>query len=376
MRASTIALLLIVAALGGCKKEEPPAPPPAEPQAAEQAVKKETAEEPEAEGAEALIARAKPIFGQHPDVAENPENPITPEKVTLGRQLYYEKRLSKNHDISCNSCHDLSAYGIDVREKGGKTSKGHKGAMGDRNSPTVYNAALHIAQFWDGRAADVEAQAKGPVLNPVEMAMPDEGRVVETLKSIPGYEPLFKAAFPDDADPITYDNMAKAIGAFERKLMTKAPVDEFLGGDTDALNAQQQKGLALFLDAGCVACHAGPNFGGQMYQKLGLIKPYETEDLGRFKVTEKEADKYFFKVPSLRNVAKTGPYLHDGSIATLEDMVQIMAQHQTAKGKLSDEEVTALVSFLNALTGQLPTDYIKEPAALESGPKTPKPDPS
>lgn len=295
--------------------------------------------------------------------------------MNLGRQLYYEKRLSKNHDISCNSCHDLANYGVDVRTPGAKTSSGHRAAMGDRNSPTVYNAALHFAQFWDGRAADVEEQAKGPVLNPVEMAMPDEASVLAVLKSIPAYEPLFKSAFPDDADPITYDNMAKAIGAFERKLVTKAPVDDFLGGKTDAIDTQQQRGLALFVDAGCIACHAGSNFGGQMYQKLGLLKPYTTADEGRFKVTKAESDKFMFKVPSLRNIAKTAPYLHDGSLATLEETVAMMAEHQTAKGKLTDAEKADLVAFLGALTGEIPQEYIKEPAALEAGAETPKPDP-
>ena len=183
----------------------------------------------------------------------------------------------RNHDIACNSCHPLSGFGAD----GEATSPGHQGQRGDRNSPTSLNAALHIAQFWDGRAADVEEQAKGPILNPVEMAMPSEAAVVAMLKSIPDYPGLFAAAFPDSAeDAVTYDHMATAIGAFERGLVTPGPFDDFLGGDYTALSPDAQKGLELFLDVGCIACHVGPAVGGGMHQKLGLIEPYETRGHG------------------------------------------------------------------------------------------------
>ena len=184
--------------------------------------------------------------------------------------LYYEPRLSKGQDISCNSCHMLDKYGVDLQP----TSDGHKGKQGDRNSPTVYNAAGHFVQFWDGRAADVEEQAKGPVMNPVEMAMPSEKRVVAVLKSIPEYVELFKQAFPEDKDPVSYRNMARAIGAFERKLVTPSRWDKFLRGDSRALTNEEKAGFNLFMETGCQACHMGTYLGGNMYQMLGLAKPW------------------------------------------------------------------------------------------------------
>jgi len=339
----------------------------------------QTAAAPQPAGLDAatLRERAKAIFQPLPEAMESASHPITPEKIALGRQLYYEKRLSKAQDLSCNSCHDLSAYGVDSRAgASGKFSQGHRGQLGGRNSPTSYNAALHVAQFWDGRAADVEAQAKGPVLNPVEMALPDAAAAVKVLKSIPGYRPLFAAAFPGTPDPITFDNMAEAIGVFERKLVTKDRFDQFLRGDTAALTAPELKGLQTFLDAGCMACHSGPGLGGGMFQKLGLLKPFATSDQGRFDVTKSESDKFFFKVPSLRNIEKTAPYFHDGSQPTLAAAVATMAEYQTAKGKLSDEEVDSIVAFLKTLTGELPRDYISEPPALPGSSTTPKPDAS
>jgi len=283
--------------------------------------------------------------------------------------------VSKNHDISCNTCHDLADYGIDSREQR-TTSSGHRGALGDRNSPTVYNAALHTAQFWDGRAKDVEEQAKGPVLNPVEMAMPDPDRVLQVLNSIEGYRAMFAAAFPDETAPVTFDNFAKAVAAFERKLITPSRFDRFLAGDLEALDAEERRGLGVFLDTGCTACHTGATLGGQMFQKLGLMKPYPTEDVGRAKLTGNDMDAFFFKVPSLRNIAETGPYLHDGSIATLEEMVQVMAEYQTPKGRLSDAEASDLVAFLRSLTGEIPAAYIARPEPLPSSETTPEPDPS
>lgn len=364
-----------LSSLIGCGKQEP-APAPAEPVAAPVQEAPAPPVAAPALDASKLRESAKALFGALPATMESAKNPLTEPKIVLGRQLYFDERLSKNHDLSCNSCHQLDAFGADVRTPGAKTSSGHKGQLGGRNSPTVYNAALHFAQFWDGRAADVEEQAKGPILNPVEMAMPSEAAVVAVVKSIPGYEPMFAAAFPETKDPITYDNLAKAIGAFERKLVTPGPFDKFLAGDDAALGDEAKKGLSLFTQVGCTACHSGPALGGQMYQKLGLLKPYPTADQGRFDVTKNEADKFMFKVPSLRNIDKTAPYFHDGSIATLPEAVKIMAEHQTAKGTLSDEETSQLVAFLQSLTGELPADYIKEPAALEAGKKTPKPDPN
>jgi cytochrome c peroxidase len=325
---------------------------------------------PEA-SADPTAERASQIFGVLPVEATDPSNPLTPAKIQLGRMLYYDKRLSKNHDVACNSCHLLDRWGVD----GEPTSPGHRAQRGDRNSPTVYNAAFHIAQFWDGRAADVEEQAKGPVLNPVEMAMPEEAAVVAVLKSIPGYAPLFAQAFPDDADPITYDNMARAIAAFERRLVTPSRFDRYLAGDDRALSNEEKEGLELFIQTGCIQCHNGALVGGGMYQKLGVAEPYPTEDRGRAKATGNAADDFFFKVPSLRNVSKTGPYFHDGSVKELDLSVRVMARFQLGK-TLTSDEAGSIGAFLDALTGDLPRDYIAPPELPPSGPDTPAPDPS
>lgn len=299
--------------------------------------------------------------------------PATSEQVALGRMLYFDARLSKNQDISCNSCHGLDTYGVD----GEATSEGHKEQRGDRNAPTVYNAAGHLAQFWDGRAANVEEQAKGPVLNPVEMAIKDEKAAVAILKSIPGYAEAFKKAFPKDDDPISYDNFGKAVGAFERKLVLPSRWDKYLAGDDSALTDPEKKGLSVFMQTGCPTCHAGALMGGAMYQKLGLVQPWKnTKDEGRFKVTKNESDKMFFKVPSLRNIEKTAPYFHDGSVKTLEEAVTLMAKHQLGK-TLTDGDKKAIVTFLKSLTGELPDKkLIAKPELPESGPNTPKPDPT
>jgi cytochrome c peroxidase len=310
-------------------------------------------------------------FKPLPERFEDARNPITPEKVELGRMLYFDTRLSKNHDVSCNSCHDLGKYGVDNKA----TSPGHRKQLGARNSPTVYNAGAHIAQFWDGRAATIEDQAKGPVLNPVEMAMPSEARVVETLKSIPGYVTAFQKAFPGSQDAVTYDNMARAIGAFERQLVTPSRFDKFLGGDADALTDAEKVGLQKFLEQGCQTCHSGPAVGGGSFQKLGLVKPYPSKDQGRFEHTKNEADRMQFRVPSLRNIAKTGPYFHDGSVKDLPTAVRLMADHQFGR-PISDGDVKSIVTFLNVLTGELPRQYIARPKLPASGPKTPRPDPT
>ena len=310
------------------------------------------------------------LFAPLPDVMASKTNPITEEKVALGRMLYYEKRLSKSQQIACNSCHILSSYGVD----GQPTSDGHKRQKGDRNSPTVYNAAGHSVQFWDGRAPDVEAQAKGPVMNPVEMAMPTEKVVVAVVKSMPEYVVAFKKAFPEDKDPISYDNMAKAIGAFERKLVTPSRWDKFLHGDQNALSAEEKAGFNAYIEAGCQSCHVGTYVGGNLFQKLGAAKPWpDASDPGREKVTKSEADRLVFKVPSLRNIEKTGPYYHNGKVATLEQAVSTMAEYQLGKN-LSDAQVKSIITWLMTLTGDLPADYIKEPPMPKGTNRTPKPD--
>jgi cytochrome c peroxidase len=304
----------------------------------------------------ALRESAASAFGQLPSEVPNARNPITEAKIELGRKLYYDPRLSLADDISCNSCHGLDRFGVD----GNPTSPGHGGQLGGRNSPTVYNAALHIAQFWDGRAADVEEQAKGPILNPVEMAMPSEAAVIEKLRGIDGYAALFAAAFPGEADPLTYDNLARAIGAFERRLLTPGPLDRFLAGDLDALTDAQATGLETFLATGCTTCHSGVAVGGGMYQKLGLVHPYDTADTGREQVTGNAADRQFFKVPSLRNVRETAPYFHDGKVATLDEAIRLMGWHQLGL-ELDDATRAEIAAFLGALTGEVDAAYTAEP---------------
>lgn len=288
------------------------------------------------------------IFSPLPSVVESQDNPVTKEKIELGKKLYNDTQFSLEENISCNSCHDLNNYGVD----GEATSPGDKQQRGNRNSPTVYNAAIHLAQFWDGRAANVEEQALGPVLNPVEMAMPNAEEVIKKIREDSQYPKLFASAFPEEKDPITFNNFGKAIGAFERTLLTPSRFDLFLKGDDNALTEDERKGLKVFVNTGCIACHSGVGVGGNLYQKLGLVKPYETKDLGRFEATKNDADKFFFKVPSLRNIDKTGPYFHDGSIKTLEEAISIMAEHQLGK-KLSKEEVQDIKVFLQSLTGEL-----------------------
>lgn len=305
-----------------------------------------------------LLERAKGIFGNLPLIAENTENTITDEKVALGKALYYEKRLSKDNTISCNSCHNLDTYGVDNLS----FSPGNDGTLGGRNSPTVLNAALHISQFWDGRAKDVEEQAGGPILNPVEMAMPNEKAVTDRISKIEEYKVLFAKAFPEEKQPITYSNIQKAIGAFERKLIIHSKFDDYLAGDESKLNQQEKEGLETFISIGCTACHSGNTLGGQLFQKFGATANYwehtksKNIDNGKFDVTKNEADKYVFKTPSLRNIEKTYPYFHDGSVEKLDDAVKIMAKIQLNKD-LTEKETSDIVSFLKTLTGEVPSQY-------------------
>ncbi|RMD59595.1 MAG: cytochrome-c peroxidase [Nitrospirae bacterium] len=297
-----------------------------------------------------LIKQANSIFGKIPEKMPGSEND-TPELIELGKKLYFDKRLSVNDTISCNSCHNIEnkKAGVDNLP----TSPGAHGKRGNRNSPTVLNAGFHIAQFWDGRAATLEEQAKMPIINPVEMAMPseEEGKeVVKKVSSIDDYNELFKKAFPNEPEPLTFDNIAKAIAAFERTLITKDLFDDFLSGKKDALTEEEIEGLELFIKNGCTACHNGPLLGGRMFQKIGTVHPYENkEDLGRFNVTGIESDKYVFKVPSLRNVVLTYPYFHDGRVPTIEEAVKKMAWLQFGK-ELTEEEVNKIVKFLNTLS--------------------------
>ena len=306
-----------------------------------------------AQEAESLLTRAQNYFGPLPKEAPSATNPLSPEKIALGKKLFFDKRLSKDGTISCNSCHNLDTYGVDNLA----TSPGDEGKNGARNSPTVMNAAFHIAQFWDGRAADVEEQAGGPILNPIEMNIPSEEFMEKRLSQIPEYKSLFAKAFPNTKG-ISYDNLQNAIGAFERTLITPSKFDNYIVGGESALNDDEKKGLELFINTGCITCHNGPLFGGNQYQKFGLFGNYweltgsNPIDMGIFTESGSESDKYFFKVPSLRNIEKTYPYFHDGSVSDLNKAVIIMAKLQNNK-KLSEADAASIVTFLATLTGEV-----------------------
>lgn len=302
------------------------------------------------------------VFAPLPEAAESDANPITPAKVELGWRLYYETRLSADGSQSCNSCHLLDAYGVD----GEPVSTGVTGQQGGRNAPTVYNAAGHIAQFWDGRAADVEEQAKGPILNPIEMAIPSPEEAMARLASIPGYRDAFVAAFPDDPHPMTYDNLGRAIGAFERQLLTPSRWDRYLEGDQAALTNEEQQGLQEFLSAGCQACHSGAYMGGTMFQRVGVVRPWpDSTDPGRFAVTRQPADSLVFKVPGLRNVVQTAPYFNDGNTPALDAGVRLMARHQLGRD-LTERQIASILIFLGSLTGEVPARYVAPPPAFPS----------
>ncbi|PJZ68810.1 cytochrome-c peroxidase [Leptospira perolatii] len=294
-----------------------------------------------------LMDDSKKTFGTIPEKMPGSEKD-TPERVALGEKLYFEKRLSANDSQACNSCHNVNGKSAGVDNL--PTSPGAFGKNGDRNSPTVLNAGFHLAQFWDGRAPNLQAQAKGPILNPIEMAMPSASEVEKKISAIPEYVDLFGKAFPAEEKKITYDNLAEAIAAYERTLITKDRFDDFQNGNHRTLNSDEQKGLETFLSIGCIACHNGPLLGGNSFRKLGQVNSYEnTNDKGRHNVTKNPADLFVFKVPSLRNVALTGPYFHDGKIPTLEEAVKKMGHLQLGK-ELSSEEVNSIVSFLKTLS--------------------------
>jgi cytochrome c peroxidase len=301
---------------------------------------------------------------------DDKENELTDAKVELGRMLYHEKRLSKSQELSCNSCHQLDKYGVDSA----KTSTGHRGQHGGRNAPTVYHAAGHFEQFWDGRSGTVEEQALGPILNPIEMAAPNKEYVTQVLGSMPEYVQHFKQAFPGEKEPLSFVNVGRAIGAFERKLTTHARWDDYLQGQTTALSDKEVEGLKLFTNLGCMVCHTGEFLGGSMYEKVGTVEPWPNQgDQGRFAITHREGDKMMFKVPSLRNISETAPYFHDGVVATLPEAVIVMGRHQLGL-ELDKAEVEAIVSWLRSLKGTLPETYIASPELPESTSGTPKPD--
>jgi cytochrome c peroxidase len=306
--------------------------------------------------------------------ANEPIEPIAPAKVSnpgqveLGKKLFFDPRLSKSGFISCNSCHNLSMGGTDNL----KTSIGHNWAQGPINAPTVLNAVYGVAQFWDGRAADLKAQAGGPIANPGEMASSHQ-LAVDVLQSIPGYVAEFKKVFGDDK--VSIDKVTTAIAAFEATLVTpNSRFDKWLMGDKKALTADEVAGYELFKDSGCTACHNGAAVGGATFQKMGMVEPYKSSSPaeGRVAVTKAEADRFNFKVPTLRNVEMTYPYFHDGEAATLKQAVDVMGRIQLGK-KFTDAENGKIVAFLKTLTGEQP-DF-KLPILPPSVDATPRPAP-
>jgi len=323
----------------------------------------------------ALIQSAS-MFKSLPKTSDNAQNPANSDKILLGKMLYHDTRLSKSNVFSCNSCHNLATYGVDNNP----LSIGHGWKTGTRNSPTTLNASLNSAQFWDGRNKDVEEQAKGPILNPVEMGSPDSAFVEERIKSIPAYVDLFKKAFPNENDPLNFNNIANAIGVFERTLLTPARFDDFLNGNGEAISNVEKEGLKKFMSNGCTACHSGEAVGGNNFFKFGLVKgPYweytksTFKDEGKFTVTKQEQDKDVFKSSSLRNIEHTYPYFHDGSIWDLKQAVKIMGVTQMGR-EISDEDASQIVSFMNTLTGTIPADALILPTLPISSEKTTKPD--
>ncbi len=306
--------------------------------------------------------------GLLPEVPVPKENPMSAEKIELGKMLYFEPRLSVDGTISCNSCHNVMANGADGRAVG----VGVKGQRGDRKSPTVWNSAYNTVQFWDGRAESLEEQAKGPLTNPVEMAMPSEQAVIDRIQQLDEYVDRFKKVFSlKKKKQITIDHVAKAIAAYERTLVTgDSPYDRFVKGDQKALSASAQRGLKLVGEVGCTSCHSGPHFAGQgfeqgqgHFQMFPLIDSEYTEkyqlkkDLGRFNETKKDEDKHMWRVPTWRNIAVTAPYFHNGSVKTLDEAVRVMAKTQLGQD-LEKKQVEDIVAFLNSLTGEFPAQQM------------------
>jgi cytochrome c peroxidase len=321
----------------------------------------------EKEDAAALAKEAHKHFQPLPGDAANRESPVTPERVKLGRMLFFDPRISVNGTGSCMRCHQPALYGADGLPK--SRAIGDKEAP--RNAPTVLNSALQIKAHWDGVFENVEEQARTALIGP-GFGNPDHATAMGRIKGIPGYGELFRKAFPDQADAVTAENWGKAIGAYERTLVTPSRFDEFLRGKVEDLSATERKGLRTFIDQGCIECHNGAGVGGNAFKKFGVMEDYwklthsQPIDKGRFNVTKDSDDEYVFKVPTLRNVAMTPPYFHDGSVKTLPEAVRIMGTVQLG-ADLSDEETSAIVAFLGSLTGALPENFANAPVLPSSG---------
>ena len=307
---------------------------------------------------EALLKQAQAMFKPLPKDMGTAEFPVTPERVTLGRLLFFDPRISLDGTVSCAKCHQPSLYGTDALAK----PIGVKDRQNPRNAPTVLNAALQLAAHWRGDRVNVEDQATKALIGPPSFGQPDFQAAMAKIKAIPNYREMFRKVFPGDKDPITPENWGKAIGAYERTLVTPSPFDAYLAGNIQALTPAARDGLRKFIDIGCTACHSGVGVGGGMYQKFGVVEDLwkethsQTINKGRFDVTNNSVDMYLFKVPSLRNVAMTPPYFHDGSVATLPAAVYVMGKVRLGKD-LSKQDVDAIVIFLGSLTGRLPKDF-------------------
>jgi cytochrome c peroxidase len=316
----------------------------------------------------ALLERAQQLFKPLPKDAGTAEYPVTPERVALGRALFFEPRVSTDGVISCAKCHQPALYGTDALPR----SIGNSGKIIPRNAPTVFNTALQFVQHYGGNRKDVEEQAVKALISPLAYGNADYAAFETKLRAITGYRPMFEKAFPGEAEPMTAENWGKAIGAYERVLLTPAAFDRYLQGDSGALSVEAKRGLDKFITVGCVGCHNGVTVGGQMYQKFGVTQDYWTatgskeidlfkgRDKGRFQDTKNEADAFIFKVQQLRNVAVTPPYFHDGSVADLHDAVRIMAKLQLGRD-LTADEINDIVAFLESLTGEVPEQFASVP---------------
>ena len=315
----------------------------------------------------ALLKQAQGIFQPLPKDMATAEFPITRERVELGRSLFFDPRLTIDASMSCSSCHQPAFYGTDALPK----PTGVKQRPHPRHVPTNLNSGTSFVIHWRGDRTNLEDQVFQALTSPITSGQPDEKAVFDRLARIPGYPPLFKAAFPDDPQPITLRNIATAIGAYERTLVTPSPFDAYLAGNQEALPPTAKAGLEKFINTGCVACHNGVGIGGGMYQKFGVVEDYwkatgsDPIDKGRFDVTKDPDDLYVFRVASLRNVAMTPPYFHDGSVATLPDAVKVMARVQLGV-RLNDADTGDIVAFLQSLTGELPANFATAPV-LPSG---------
>ena len=343
-----------------------------------------------ARAADPLRDQAKALFEAIPETPPAlPGELATPEKLALGKMLYFDPRISESHDISCSTCHNIGMGGVDGRS----SSIGHNGQLGGRKVPTVLNAVFNKTQFWDGRVTGLKEQVVnsvmafpgallktggGPIIANPEAMNITKRHAVEQLKGIPGYVDAFKKAFPAESDPIVYDNIGRAVAVFEASLITPgAPFDRWLNGDDQALSEDQKQGLKIFVDKGCATCHNGINIGGGMLARFGAaqnpgVEFLPPEDWGRFAITKSIGDKYVFKVPGLRNVELTAPYFHSGHSWDLHQAVAVMGASQLGQ-KLTDGEIDKIVDFLKSLTGRQPEVVL--PILPPRVAATPRPEP-